>query len=213
MEWTRFAGLGVGVLAMVGLGTVLVRSGFAGRYEEPAYSVCLQQGELEVRDYTPRLLAEVTLTGDRKTTAGDGFRILASYIFSRDTPSGEPIGMTVPVGQVKQDDAWRMWFVLPSRYTRETLPPPSDDRIRIVEQPAERIAVLRRRGRMDKADFSGEAARLEDAARAAGLIPTGPATLAVYNGPLTPGPFRRNEVLLPVEDAGDLRCGAGSTRR
>ena len=198
MDWTRFAGLGLGLIAVAGLGWVLIRNGFAGRYEEPAYTVCLRQGDLEVRDYGPRLLAEVTLSGERKAGASDGFRILAAYIFSKDTPSGEPIGMTVPVGQVEEEGAWRMWFVLPSRYSRETLPPPTDPRIRIVEQPAERLAVTRRAGRMDTVDFTAEAAQLEEAARTAGLVPTGPATLAVYNGPLTPGPLRRNEVLLPV---------------
>ena len=199
MEWSQVAGVaGVVLLAAVCFGTVLVRSGFAGRYEEPAYRVCRTESDLEVRDYGPRLLAEVTLSGDRKAGASEGFRILAAYIFSKDTPTGEPIGMTVPVGQVEEDGTWRMWFVLPSRYTRATLPTPRDPRIRIVEKPAERIAVLRRSGRMDTAVFAEEAALLEAAVRASGLIPAGPATLAVYNGPFTPGMLRRNEVMVPV---------------
>jgi hypothetical protein len=209
MEWSQVAGAaGVVLLAGLGFGTVLVRSGFAGRYEEPAYTVCQRSADLEVRDYGPRLLAEVTLSGDRKAGASQGFRILAAYIFSKDTPSGEPIGMTVPVGQVEHDGTWRMWFVLPSRYTRDTLPPPSDARIRIVEQPAERLAVQRRSGRMDTAGFSEEADRLEAAARGAGLTPTGPATLAVYNGPFTPGMLRRNEVMLPVARPAGAVCPA-----
>ncbi len=199
MEWSQVAGaLGVVMLAGLGFSTVLVRSGFAGRYEEPAYTVCRKEADLEVRDYGPRLLAEVSLSGDRKTGASQGFRILAAYIFSKDTPTGDPIGMTVPVGQVQEAGSWRMWFVLPSRYTRATLPAPRDPRIRIVEQPAERLAVLRRSGRMDTAVFTEEAAQLEAAVRASGLTPIGPATLAVYNGPLTPGLLRRNEVMVPV---------------
>jgi len=185
---------------------LLARSGLAGTYEEPAYQRCARVGELEIRDYGPRLLAEVTLQGDRKTGASEGFRVLASYIFSKDTPSGEPIGMTVPVGQLERDGAWQMWFVLPSRFTRETLPAATDPRIRIVEQPAERIALHRRAGRMDTADFDDEAKRLDAAVRAAGLEPIGPPTLAVYNGPFVPGPLRRNEVQVSISMDSVLRC-------
>jgi len=134
--------------------------------------------------------------------------VLAAYIFSKDTPSGEPIGMTVPVGQLERDGAWQMWFVLPSRFTRETLPAATDPRIRIVEQPAERIALHRRAGRMDTADFDDEARRLDAAVRAAGLEPVGPPTLAVYNGPFVPGPFRRNEVQVAVSMDGAFPCEA-----
>ena len=195
---------------MVGTGLLLARSGFAGTYEEPSYERCEGFGELEVRDYGPRLLAEVTLQGDRKTGASEGFRILAAYIFSKDTPSGEPIGMTVPVGQLERDGAWQMWFVLPSRFTRDTLPPVTDSRIRIVEQPAERVALHRRSGRMDTADFDKEARRLESAVRDAGLVAVGPATLAVYNGPFVPGPFRRNEIQISIDPRGTPMCGEPS---
>ena len=155
-------------------------------------------------------LPEVTLQGDRKTGASAGFRILAAYIFSKDTPSGEPIGMTVPVGQLERDGAWQMWFVLPSRFTRDTLPPVTDPRIRIVEQPAERVALHRRSGRMDTADFDKEARRLEAAVREAGLAAVGPATLAVYNGPFVPGPFRRNEIQISIDPQGTPMCGEPS---
>lgn len=201
MEWSRIAWLVSGLFVAVGLGTVVVRASFAGKYEEPAYTVVDRTDAFEVRDYGTRLLAEVTLSGSRDSGASNGFRILAAYIFSSDTPEGSPIGMTVPVGQYESEGEWRMWFAMPSRYTLDNLPPPSDPRIRILERTPERLAVRSMSGRMDKADFSDEAARLEADVRAAGLTPAGPATLAVYNGPMTPGPFRRNEVLLPIEVA------------
>ena len=199
MEWSKMAWLASGLLVAVGLGVVVVRASFAGKYEEPDYTVVQQTETLEVRDYGPRLLAEVTMGTDRDSGANTGFRTLAAYIFSSDTPEGAPIGMTVPVGQYESDEGtWRMWFVMPSRYTVDNLPPPNDPRIRILERAPERLAVRSMSGRMDRANFSEDAEKLEADARAAGLEPIGPATLAVYNGPFTPGPFRRNEVMLPV---------------
>ena len=196
---SKLAWLVSGIVVALGLGAVVVRASFAGKYEEPSYTVVERTEAFEVRDYGSRLLAEVTISGSRDSGANNGFRILAGYIFSSDTPEGSPIGMTVPVGQYESEGEWRMWFAMPSRYTSESLPPPNDPRIRILEREPERLAVRSMSGRMDKADFSDEAEQLEADVRAAGLQPTGPATLAVYNGPLTPGPFRRNEVLLPIE--------------
>ena len=171
---------------------------FAAKYEEPTYTVVETHPGFELRDYGSRLLAEVTMSGARDEAASDAFRVLAAYIFSKNTPEGSPIGMTIPVGQYEAEGEWRMWFSMPSRYSRDNLPPPSDPRIRILEQGPERLAVRSFSGRRDKSSFSEEALQLEQDVRSAGLEPTGPATLAVYNGPFTPGPFRRNEVLLPV---------------
>lgn len=189
--------LGLMILTTLGLGG----AASAGRYEEPDYQLVDQLGELEIREYAPRLHAEVRMTGERDRSAGDAFKILAGYIFSSDTPTGEAIGMTVPVGQYTDaaDGAWSMWFVMPSRYTLDTLPPVTDSRIQLIEQPAQRIAALAFSGRMNTADFSVHAQALLEALSTASLVPIGEPVLAVYNGPLTPGPFRRNEVLIAIQ--------------
>lgn len=191
--------LAVAVLVLVGLGIATATA--SARYEEPAYTVVAQLEGAELRDYGPRLYAQVTLPSERERSADSAFRILAAYIFNKDTPSGEAIGMTVPVGQYSDpgDDAWSMWFAMPSRYTIDTLPPVTDGRITIKEQPAQRVAALAFSGRRDRRDFSAQTEELLASIRGAGLTAVGPPTLAVYNGPLTPGPFRRNEVLVVVE--------------
>jgi hypothetical protein len=191
--------IGLALITTFGLGAAYAAA--ASRYEEPDYTLVSRIGEVEVRDYGPRLHAEVSMSGDRSRSAGDAFRVLAGYIFSRDTPSGEPIGMTVPVGQYTGGDGaeWSMWFVMPARYTLDTIPPVTDSRIRLVEMPAQRIAALSFSGRMDTTDFSDQSDALLAALSDAGLTPVGPPTLAVYSGPFTPGPLRRNEVLVAVE--------------
>ena len=187
------------LVVTAGLGAAFAAS--AGRYERPDYTLVERIGDVEVREYAPRLLAEVVMSGERDSSAGDAFGVLANYIFSRDTPSGEAIGMTVPVGQYREDEAgsWRMWFFMPSRYTLETLPPVNDPRIQITPVPTQRIAAMSFSGRMNTADFTSWSERLLVAVEEAGLAPVGAPTLAVYNGPFTPGPFRHNEVLVVVE--------------
>ena len=123
MEWSKMAWLASGLLVAVGLGMVVVRASFAGKYEEPDYTVVQKTDTLEVRDYGPRLLAEVTMGTDRDTGANTGFRTLAAYIFSDETPEGSPIGMTVPVGQYESNEGtWRMWFVMPNPASARAAP-------------------------------------------------------------------------------------------
>ena len=92
---------------------------FAAKYEEPTYTVVETHPGFELRDYGSRLLAEVTMSGARDEAASDAFRVLAAYIFSKNTPEGSPIGMTIPVGQYEAEGEWRMWFSMPSRYSSE----------------------------------------------------------------------------------------------
>jgi hypothetical protein len=86
----------------------------------------------------------------------NGFRSLAGYIFggnvSAETGSSQSIAMTAPVhteitGDVIESNGtsggMKMAFFLPSQYTSiEQLPRPKDDRVRLVQVPAKRYAVV-----------------------------------------------------------------------
>ncbi|MGA0930542.1 MAG: heme-binding protein, partial [bacterium] len=53
--------------------------------EEPAYQTQLQEGNFEIREYASYLVAEVFMEGeDFDEASGDGFRILADYIFGNN---------------------------------------------------------------------------------------------------------------------------------
>ena len=49
--------------------------------EEPAFHLIEQDNAFEIRDYPQLVVAEVTVAGQQKEAASDGFRILAGYIF------------------------------------------------------------------------------------------------------------------------------------
>ena len=49
--------------------------------EEPAFKQVLREGNFELRDYPAVVVAQVTVTGDQKEAANQGFRLLAGYIF------------------------------------------------------------------------------------------------------------------------------------
>ncbi len=214
------AAVAVGLLSFWGYTTM------AESYETPEYSLIQTEGDgrFELREYPPMLIAEVTVEGSRRSSRSDAFRILADFIFGNNQPA-ESIEMTAPVTQepakiemtapVTQEgageDRWTIAFVMPSRFTMDTLPKPTDERITIRETMAVRYAAIRFSGRGSDDSLDRHEVKLRDWMQANGLEAAGDPMYAFYDSPFVPPFLRRNEVLLPVhlpnEASGD---GAGT---
>ena len=163
----------LGQVAEAGGSIVGVRNGT----EEPPFTVERTVGGVEIRRYEPRTAAETTIDADEEKARSEGFRRLAGYIFGGNTTKtkiamtapvsqqqSEKIAMTAPVAAQRADSGeWVIRFFMPSEYTLETLPTPNDERVRVVNVPAERVAVLR---------FSGFANPETVATRTADLLAT-----------------------------------------
>lgn len=190
------------LLALIGL-VALAAGGwyaFIRSVETPDYAVVVADGAYEVRDYPRLLAAEVRRAGSREAAVQRGFGPLAGYIFAKSRP-GPKISMTAPVTQAPDhDDEWRVRFVMPAKYTKESLPKPGSDDVRIVEIPAQRVAAVRFSGRATDALFEAHAEDLRRWLEGQGYTATSTPTFAYYDDPSIPGPLRRNEVLIPVGD-------------
>ncbi|MFQ6553705.1 SOUL family heme-binding protein [Aestuariibius insulae] len=197
----------LGVAALIG-GSGAVAQGYNG-LEVPPYEVVRQDGAVELRDYQPHLLAEVTVEGARRSALNTGFRVLAGYIFGGNSASdkiamtapvaqSEKIEMTAPVGQSGSDGRWTVTFMMPSRFTVDTLPTPENEAVVFREAPASRQAVLTFSGRATQAQLDRREAELTGWIEAAGLKRTGPVAHYYYDDPFTLPGQRRNEVAIPV---------------
>ncbi|MDG1868467.1 MAG: heme-binding protein [Yoonia sp.] len=176
-------------------------------YESPPYVVEQTIGEAEVRAYTPSLIAEVTVRGSADRARGRGFQELAGFIFGGNTVAAsidmtspvaqrpsEKIAMTSPVTQSGDGELWTVSFTMPRTYTRDTLPVPNSDAIRIVETAPQRQIVLGFSGLARSADMDAKAAELRSIAQDAGFrLGDGPFHY-FYDGPMTLPWKRRNEV-------------------
>ena len=197
-------------LTALGAGTLYAQ----GRYDdEPAYASLTREGAFELREYEPMIVAEVVQTGDRRRAMSNGFRRLAAYIFAQED-GREPIGMTTPVirkqaeriemtspvtqGQTGQDGRWATRFVMPERYTIDTLPKPADD-ITLIEVPARKMASVRFNGWGRQSDLDEMEGFLRQWIDERDLTVAGPAEYAFYDAPRVPAYMRRNEVMIPVE--------------
>ena len=198
------------------------------RTETPKYKVEKSTADFEVRRYESRLVAEVRVSGDPRQASGNGFRVLAGYIFGNNVPAeeiamtspverrpageGEEIAMTSPVEQrpaargdgdpeadLATSKSWWVTFTMPSKWDEKSLPKPKDDRIRIVRIPVQRVAVVTFSGNPSAPKVEQRKDALLAAVRKAGLEPDGVPTYARYDPPWTPAFMRRNEIMLRLK--------------
>lgn len=177
------------------------------RSEQPEYELERRDGAIELRQYAPQLVAEVTGTGDREGTADDLFPVLADYIFATHR-AGPDIEMTTPVeqapvtltlaGDATTGNAHLLRFTMPSKWTLATLPDPADDRVVLREIPTRRMAVLPFNGAATDKVIREKEPELRRWIEAQGLEPKGHAEFAYYDPPITPGPWKLNEVRIEV---------------
>ncbi len=164
-------------------------------YESAPSTVSPTDGKCEVRDY-PELV--VASTGDASSSGRDGgFMRLFRYISGQNERS-EKIAMTTPVFMGANGEEGKMSFVVPSDVAKKGAPSPKASDVKVETIPAGRWAVLR---------FSGNASPKSEAAALADLrawmsqnklSSSGKPVFAYFDPPWTPGPMRRNEVMLPL---------------
>jgi hypothetical protein len=193
----------IGRVLALGLALEGTMAGTAGAegshkgYEMPPYTVERAAGAREIRAYGPHLLAEVRVTGGRQGAIQAGFRALAGYIFGGNA-TGEKIAMTVPVSQTPAGDHWTVSFMMPARFTPETLPAPRNDAIRFVQAGPSRQVVERFSGLPATADLAARAENLRAWAEAEGYQITGGPHYYFYDAPMTLPWNRRNEVAFTI---------------
>ncbi len=180
--------------------------------ETPDYEVIDSRGNIEIRRYEPMIIAEVRMDGERKDAIGDGFRLLADYIFGNNTVKRD-IAMTAPVEQqestkiamtapVQQqtagDSSWRVSFVMPSQYSMKTLPEPNNDRVTLKEIPCKRFVVITFSGANSNENVKAQEKKLMAYIVANNITVTGSPKYAFYNPPWTLPSMRRNEVMMEI---------------
>jgi effector-binding domain-containing protein len=206
------------LLAIVAV--VLLGAGLWGpivsNVEHPKYTLIERRGNIEIRDYPPMIVAETEVTGERREAISKGFRLIANYIFGNNTAAqkipmtapvtqqgSEKIAMNAPVTQQGVGKSWRVRFVMPSKYTMETLPKPNNPAIELREIPEKRFAVIRFSGMGGQDSLERHSKEVDAFLSAKNLTPLSPPTYAFYNPPWTLPFLRRNEVMVELSKPAD----------
>ncbi|KAK9865342.1 hypothetical protein WJX84_002543 [Apatococcus fuscideae] len=115
---------------------------------------------------------------------------------------GEKIAMTTPVATEMSDGRYTVSFVMPSKYTKESLPKPKTDSVAIKEIPAHTLAALTWRGAVPSQQLVDKKTKLLlDALLQHGIKVDEAAKTRLYQyfPPWTPFWLRTQDVLLPVD--------------
>ena len=183
--------------------------------EEAEYTVLLKEDNLEVRQYEPQIVAETVVDTEFEGAGSEAFGRLFKYISGNNQSRQEiamtaPVGqvaesqkidMTAPVGQTQVDGKWVVSFMMPSSFTMDSIPKPNDERIVLRSVPVQTMAAIRYSGLWSESGYQKSKSRLEKWIDKKGYIATGAPVWARYNAPFIPWFLRRNEVLIPVEQA------------
>ena len=181
--------------------------------EKLPYTVVEQSGEFTLREYPKHIVAETTVEGPFEQVGSEGFRRLAAYINGENPKKqtiamtapvnqevqAEKIAMTAPVSQEKIGKSWRITFVMPKKYSLDTLPEPIDSRVTINENPGRLVAAIRYSGTWSRKRYEKNKLRLQTWIDESRFKPVGEPVWSRYNPPFIPWFLRRNEVLIPVE--------------
>ena len=183
--------------------------------EEPKYSIVEKRDGYEIREYDSYIVAEVEVDGDMKIALNAGFRQLAGYIFGWNTSKtsvkmtvpvmesrgvSESIKMTVPVMDMSSS-SWRriVAFTMPSEYTLESLPKPTNANIRLRQIESSRKAVLTYSLYATESRVEAKKNLLLSLLTRDNIKVKWEMISAQYNPPLSFPPLRRNEVMIDVE--------------
>jgi len=179
--------------------------------EKGKYTVIEEKGNCQLRQYEPYIAAETLVDSDFDNAGNIAFGRLFKYISGNNrkresiamtapvNQQPEKIAMTAPVNQEKSQGKYVVSFVMPSKYTMETLPEPVDANVVIRQIPSRKVAAIRYSGTWSQAKYLEHKARLEEYIKAKGLKITGEDIFARYDPPFQIWFLRRNEVWLPVE--------------
>jgi hypothetical protein len=194
----------------------ILTAGDAMAIEKLAYRTIERDGPFELRLIEPHVVAETFVEGDFERVGSEGFRRLVNYIGGANRsqatismtapvvqePASEKISMTAPVAQEKVGDRYRITFLMPSKYTLETLPQPTDTRVRLRAEQERRVAAIQYSGFWSRSRYDDHERKLREWIDERGLEPIRETVWARYDPPFMPWFLRRNEILIELREPG-----------
>jgi len=183
--------------------------------EEPEFKLISEEGEFQIREYDPKIIAQVEVEGDFDEASSRGFKLLADYIFGNNlldgaskkismttpvemSPLAENLLMTSSVMDEQVNNKWSINFVMPQEFSLDTLPKPNNSQVNIIEVPKEKYAVIVFSGLVRDTSYAEKAELLSNYLEENSFKQQGAIKIARYNPPWTLPFFRRNELMVRI---------------
>jgi hypothetical protein len=205
----------ISLIVVWSMGTYL----YEKHLERPTYLRLEKRRGYEIRMYEPYIVAETEVTGGYDRASRAGFGIIAGYIFGSNTRH-EKVAMTAPVAMEKkkvtenismtvpvvmqpkeeqQAQTYTMSFMMPSKYTLDTLPNPDNPAVKLRRVPKKKVAAIRFSLYANEKRIEEKTTELKKALERDGITTVSEPEIAPYNAPFSNPLLRRNEILVEIE--------------
>ena len=189
----------LGVLVLLFLGSQIYFYSSSKNIEGYKYVVIKEYEDFEIRHYEASLFTAVKLDTDSyKQASGKGFSILGGYIFGKNKEK-EQISMTSPVA-MSMEKEMTMMFLVPKKFTKETLPTPENTAIEFIEVPEKNMAAITFGGWANDAKIEKYKLQLIALLDKNGISYTNNFSVLGYNPPYEIF-FRRNEIIVALTNS------------
>ena len=190
------------ILSIVLLLSINMTRGYANTtLETPEYELIRKDGQFEIRQYKPMIVAGTLVQTGYKKATYTGFRKIANYIFGGNEKTLE-IAMTAPVisnSPVDVESAYEVIFIMPSVYTLDDLPEPNNSNVELSQRDLGKVASIVFGGWATETRAEYFHNRLMEWLGDQQLNPDGKYMVAQYNSPWMLPPFRKNEILVRIK--------------
>jgi hypothetical protein len=190
-----------GAAAILTLGYLGWKYTARSAYETAEYEVLEADGSFEIRQYPDLALATTEMQFDAQGNDGSFMRLFKYISGANDRE--EKIAMTTPVFMEPESasggQGGQMGFVLPKQVADRAIPEPHAESVAIEKRAGGKFAVIRFAGRLNTTTSSDAEEKLRAWIGDRGLVAAQAAEFAGYDPPWTPGPLRRNEVLIRLK--------------
>lgn len=187
----------LGVMFFLFVGSQIYFYASSHNIEGYKYVVTKAYKDFEVRKYEASLFTSVKLDTDLYQKASSkGFSILGGYIFGKNEKK-EQISMTSPVAMSLEEEM-TMLFLVPKKFTKESLPKPKNSKIKFIEVPEKKMAAITFGGWANDKKIRKYKLALIRLLNTKGIKHTNKFSVLGYNPPYEIL-FRKNEIIVELE--------------
>ena len=112
----------------------------------------------------------------------------------------QKIAMTTPVQQQLADKSWRISFVMPSKFSMDSIPVPNNNLVQLKEVLEKKFVVIEFSGTNSNANVNEHENQLMSYIEANKINTIGSPKYAFYDAPWTLPILRRNEVMIEIKN-------------
>ena len=107
--------------------------------------------------------------------------------------------MTAPVKQQGSDNAWKVNFTMPSKYSMNTLPKPNSEKVTLHQVPSKKYVVIKFSGMNSNKNLASHEKELQEYISENKIQTLSEPIYAFYNPPWTLAFLRHNEIMIEIK--------------